>query len=36
MDELDNKKVLGMNPIIVNPKLINKGYGKKKLSIWLI
>ena len=29
MDELDNKKVLGINPILVNPKLINKGYGKR-------
>lgn len=29
IDENDNKKVLGMNPILVNPKFINKGYGKK-------
>ena len=29
IDEKDNKKVLGINPILVNPKLINKGYGKK-------
>ena len=29
MDELDNKKVLGINPILVNPKYINKGYGKR-------
>ena len=29
IDEKDNKKVLGMNPILVNPKYINKGYGKK-------
>lgn len=29
IDELDNKKVLGINPIIVNPKFINKGYGKR-------
>lgn len=29
IDELDNKKVLGINPILVNPKLINKGYGKR-------
>ena len=28
IDEKDNKKVLGINPILVNPKLINKGYGK--------
>ena len=27
--ERDNKKVLGINPILVNPKYINKGYGKK-------
>ena len=29
IDELDNKKVLGINPILVNPILINKGYGKR-------
>ena len=29
IDEKDNKKVLGINPILVNPKFINKGYGKK-------
>ena len=29
IDEKDNKKVLGINPILVNPKLINKGYGKR-------
>ena len=29
VDEKDNKKVLGINPILVNPKLINKGYGKR-------
>ena len=29
IDEQDNKKVLGINPILVNPKLINKGYGKR-------
>ena len=29
IDELDNKKVLGINPILVNPKYINQGYGKK-------
>ena len=28
IDEKDNKKVLGINPILVNPKFINKGYGK--------
>lgn len=28
-DEKDNKKVLGINPILVNPKYINKGYGKR-------
>lgn len=29
IDEKNNKKVLGINPILVNPKLINKGYGKR-------
>ena len=29
IDEKDKKKVLGINPILVNPKLINKGYGKR-------
>lgn len=29
IDEKDNKKVLGINPILVNPKLINNGYGKR-------
>ena len=29
IDEKDNKKVLGINPILVNPILINKGYGKR-------
>ena len=29
IDEKDNKQVLGINPILVNPKLINKGYGKR-------
>ena len=29
IDEKDNKKVLGINPILVNPKLINKGYGQR-------
>lgn len=29
INEKDNKKVLGINPILVNPKLINKGYGKR-------
>ena len=29
IDEKGNKKVLGINPILVNPKLINKGYGKR-------
>ena len=29
IDEKDNKKVLGINPILVNPKLIDKGYGKR-------
>lgn len=28
IDEKDNKKVLGINPILINPKFINKGYGK--------
>ncbi len=27
--ERDNKKVLGINPILINPKYINKGFGKK-------
>ena len=27
--ERDNKKVLGINPILINPKYINKGYGRK-------
>ena len=27
--EKDNKKVLGINPILINPKYINKGYGKQ-------
>lgn len=27
--ERDSKKVLGINPILINPKYINKGYGKK-------
>ena len=29
IDELDRKKVLGINPILVNPKYINQGYGKR-------
>lgn len=29
MDEKDNKKVLGINPILVNPRYINQGYGRK-------
>lgn len=29
IDELENKKVLGINPILINPKYINKGYGKR-------
>ena len=29
IDQNDYKKVLGINPILVNPKLINKGYGKR-------
>ena len=29
IDEKDNKKVLGINPILINPKYINQGYGKK-------
>lgn len=29
IDEKDDKKVLGINPILVNPKYINKGYGKR-------
>ena len=35
IDELDNKKVLGINPILVNPKLINKGYGKRIIKYWI-
>ena len=27
--ERDNKKVLGINPILINPKYINRGYGKR-------
>ena len=27
--ERDNKKVLGINPILVNPKYINNGYGRR-------
>ncbi len=27
--EKDNKKVLGINPILINPKYINQGYGRK-------
>lgn len=27
--ERDNKIVLGINPILTNPKYINKGYGRK-------
>lgn len=27
--EKDNKKELGINPILINPKYINKGYGKQ-------
>ena len=27
--ERDKKKVLGINPILINPKYINKGYGRK-------
>lgn len=29
VSEKDNKKVLGINPILINPKLINQGYGRK-------
>ena len=29
IDEKDNKKVLGINPLLINPKLINQGYGKR-------
>lgn len=29
IDGKDNKKVLGINPILVNPRFINKGYGKR-------
>jgi len=29
IDEKDNKKVLGINPILVNPRYINQGYGRK-------
>lgn len=28
-NEKDNKKVLGINPILVNPRYINQGYGRK-------
>lgn len=27
--ERDNKKVLGINPILIHPKYINRGYGRK-------
>lgn len=27
--EKDNKKVLGINPILINPKYINQGYGRR-------
>ena len=27
--ERDNKKVLGINPILINPKYINNGYGRR-------
>ena len=27
--EKDNRKVLGINPVVINPKYINKGYGKQ-------
>ena len=29
INEKDNKKVLGINPILVNPRHINQGYGRK-------
>ena len=29
VSEKDNKKVLGINPILINPKYINQGYGRK-------
>lgn len=32
ISEKDNKKVLGINPILINPKYINKGYGRKILQ----
>ena len=32
IDEKDNRKVLGINPILINPKLINKGYGKRIIN----
>ena len=31
--ERDNKIVLGINPILINPKYINKGYGRKLYKI---
>ena len=30
--ERDEKKVLGINPILINPKYINNGYGRKILQ----
>ncbi|MBQ8293644.1 MAG: GNAT family N-acetyltransferase [Bacilli bacterium] len=27
--EKDNKKVFGINPILINPEYINRGYGKR-------
>lgn len=32
ISEKDNQKVFGINPIIVNPKYINKGFGRKILK----
>ena len=28
----DNRKVLGINPVVINPKYINNGYGRKILQ----
>lgn len=32
VSEKDNKKVLGINPILINPKYINQGYGRKVIQ----
>ena len=34
--EKDNRKVLGINPVVINPKYINKGFGKRIISDLII